>query len=221
MHSSGRGEDLNPALRDEQGVLELRREPPVGGDDRPLILPVPLLDAPHREHGLYREGLPEDHHAGVLVLVVQHGRARVEGLAHAVPHEVAHDAVPVLVGEHLDGGADGLERGAGLAHGDGGVEALLGDLDDLAGLGGDLPNEEGAAGVPVVAFQEHRHVDVHDVPVHQLARVGDAVADALVHRRAHALGELAVVEGGGVGPGLDDHLVHLLVDEVRGHTRLG
>jgi len=51
-------------------------------------------------------------------------------------------------------------------------------------------------------------------PTHPPA-VRDPVTQALVHTRAHALGELPVVEGARVGARLDDHLVHRGVDGIR------
>ena len=47
-------------------------------------------------------------------------------------------------------------------------------------------------------IQIHGDIDVDDVSVPQRPRVGDAVADALVHRRAHRLRELAWGRGAGV-----------------------
>jgi len=46
------------------------------------------------------------------------------------------------------------------------------------------------------------------------------MAGALVHRRAHALGEAAVSKWGGVGAGVDDHLVHSSVYLIRRHRGL-
>jgi hypothetical protein len=74
--------------------------------------------------------------------------------------------------------------------------------------------EESAAHV-----EEHSHVDVHDVALGERPRVGDAVADALVHGRADALGEAAVVQRRGVGARLERPAVHRRVDRVGGHAR--
>ena len=55
----------------------------------------------------------------------------------------------------------------------------------------------------------------------QLPKVGDAVADDLVHRRADRLGEVVVVERGGVGLALNRCLVYLRRDGRRGSTARG
>jgi hypothetical protein len=62
-------------------------------------------------------------------------------------------------------------------------------------------------------------VDVDDVAVVQLGRVGDAVADDLVDRGAQRLGEAFVAEGRRVGAVVDEELVPDPVQLVGRHAR--
>ena len=94
--------------------------------------------------------------------------------------------------------------------------ALFGDLDELTAGRVDVADEEGGVGVAVDPADERRDVDVEDVAVLQHPRVGDAVADHLVGRGAHALGEVVVVERRRIGVALDVQLVDVLVDLVGG-----
>ena len=83
----------------------------------------------------------------------------------------------------------------------------------------DVADEERGVGVAVDAVDVGRDVEVEDVAVLQHPGVGDAVADDLVRRRAHALREAVVVERRRVGVALDVQLVDVLVDLVGGDVR--
>src|SRR5262249_24768428 len=78
----GHGQDLCPAVGDEDGVLDLRGAARVGRARRPAVGPHPGLPRAGRDHRLDRE-----HHAGLEdgvgpgVVVVGHGEAGVELLA--------------------------------------------------------------------------------------------------------------------------------------------
>ena len=161
---------------------------------------------------------PHDHRRP-RVVVVQHLDVGVELLADAVADERPDDAVAVRLGVVLDGPADVADRPA-RAHGlDAVPHALLGDAHELAADRVDVADEERGVGVAVHAVDVRGDVDVEDVAVLQHAGVGDAVADDLVGRRAHALREAVVVERGRIGVALDVQLVDVGVDLVGGDAR--
>lgn len=61
----------------------------------------------------------------------------------------------------------------------------------------------------MVTPEIRRDVHVHDVPVPKLSPIGDAVANTLVNRCAHAFGKVVVVQGRGISVPLDGGLVRL------------
>jgi hypothetical protein len=66
-----------------------------------------------------------------------------------------------------------------------------------------MSTKSGLAGRPGAHVQVHCDVDVDDVALDERPRVGDAVADALVHRRAHALREIACARDAGLARAVD------------------
>ena len=66
------------------------------------------------------------------------------------------------------------------------------------------------------AVQEDRDVDVDDVSAEEGSVVRDTVADDVVHGGADRLGEVSVVERGGIGSGLESQSGDELVDLLRG-----
>lgn len=73
--------------------------------------------------------------------------------------------------------------------------------------------------VAITYVQKHRDVDVEDVSLLELSRVGNAVANHLVHRGADRLGKAAVVEGRGVSICLHHHVMDGPINGVGGHAR--
>lgn len=73
----------------------------------------------------------------------------------------------------------------------------------------------------MVAIEPHSDVDIHNIAILQWPAVRDAVADALVDAGADALGEgrVAVAQRRRVRPLSHRHLVHDLVDLLRGDAR--
>lgn len=69
-------------------------------------------------------------------------------------------------------------------------------------------------------IQEDRHINVDNVAILQRTRVGNAMADALVHRSANTLGKTSVAKWRWIRTGIDDHLMHSPVDLIRRHTWL-
>lgn len=109
-------------------------------------------------------------------------------------------AVPAL-GELLDDGAVVLESGAGLCNGDGRVETVAGGFDYADGFWvgqGFVADVVGLVDVAVEAVVVEGHVDVDNVAVDKGTLIGDTVADGLVDASADGLGEVVVVEWGGV-----------------------
>ncbi len=83
---------------------------------------------------------------------------------------------------------------------------LVGALDQQAVLLGDVAGQERGVGVAVHAVDVGRDVDVDDVAVFDHGRVGDAVADDLVQRRAARFGIALVAQRRRVGA-VVDHVV--------------
>ena len=79
-----------------------------------------------------------------------------------------------------------------------------------------FPHQEGVAAVSMEAAQEDGDVDIDDVSTEERPVVRDAVADHVVHGGADRLGEVSVVEGGGIGASLEGHPGDQLVDLIRG-----
>ena len=104
-------------------------------------------------------------------------------------------------------GLDGLDR----AHG-----RFVGALDEQSVLLGHVAGQEGGVGVAVHAVDVGGDVDVDDVAVLDHGRVGDAVADDLVERRAAGLREALVAQRRRVGAVVDHVLVRDAVELVGG-----
>jgi len=72
----------------------------------------------------------------------------------------------------------------------------------------------------VVAIEEDGDVNVDNISLSQRSAVWDAMADALVNTGAYTLGEVSIVEGGGVGSSFYCHGVHSAINLVRGDAGL-
>lgn len=113
-----------------------------------------------------------------------------------------YSAAAFAHGVLLDHGPVVLECRAGFRNVDGHVQTFAGGFDDTDGVRvGErfVAYVVGLVYVAVEAAVVQGYVDVYDVAVLEDALVGDAVADAFVYRGADGFGEVAVVEGGGVG----------------------
>ena len=139
--------------------------------------------------------------------------------------ELLTDAVSAVLAHHAKTGV--LDR---LLHGLGhdgqrqprldGLHAGAGDVDQALALGRDLADAEHTARVAKVAVQNRGAVHVDDVALVQHVRItGNAVADDVVDRGAHALWVALVVEVGRRATVLDGVVVDHLVDLVGGHAR--
>eukprot|EP00232_Nephroselmis_pyriformis_P007739 CAMPEP_0182884724 /NCGR_PEP_ID=MMETSP0034_2-20130328/19169_1 /TAXON_ID=156128 /ORGANISM="Nephroselmis pyriformis, Strain CCMP717" /LENGTH=320 /DNA_ID=CAMNT_0025017943 /DNA_START=410 /DNA_END=1370 /DNA_ORIENTATION=+ len=144
----------------------------------------------------------------------------MEELPNAVPAVALNHAQPRVLGHLADGLPDVAEPHARAAHFDALLQALVGAFNQVLGVVIHLPHHEGLVEVRVVAADHQRDVNVHDVPLLEGPLVGDTMADDLVHARAARLGEVVVIEGGGVRPRRHRRLVHHAVDLIRGHAGL-
>mmetsp|Transcript_13677 Transcript_13677/g.35380 ORF Transcript_13677/g.35380 Transcript_13677/m.35380 type:complete len:289 (+) Transcript_13677:3-869(+) len=143
------------------------------------------------------------------------GRA-VEEVPDAVAAVCLDDAHAGLVGVRADDLAHLAEAHARLDRLHALHQALVGHFDEVLGLLVHVADDIRLVQVAVVALKVGGHVHVDDVPVLQLALVGDAVADDFVHGGAHGLWEVVVVERRRVGIALDGRLVHDAIDLVGG-----
>jgi len=113
----------------------------------------------------------------------------------------------------LDRMADVAGGVAGLDLFDAEIHALASDFHQPARRIADVADEEHAAGVPVVALEDTRHIDIQDITFSQdPSRRWNAVTDDLVDGRTHALGVAAIVQRRRHRPSLHRHFVHPLVD---------
>ncbi len=151
------------------------------------------------DHGLDGEAHARFQLQLAAVAVVQDLRLFVELGTDAVAAVVAHHGETGLFDDGLDHGADLGDAHARTHLLDGGVEAILGNLAQLAAQGRGLAHDEHGGGVAVVAILDDGDVQVDDVPFPQLLVVGNAVADHVVDRGADGLGEAVVIERCGNG----------------------
>lgn len=115
--------------------------------------------------------------------------------AGAVAHELAHDRIAERLGVRLDGMTDISHARAGLDRFDAETVALERRHEKLHRVFAHLAHGDGRGIIPVKALHHERDVDADDSALLQdLLRVGDAVADDVVHRGADALGKAPVVE---------------------------
>jgi cobalamin biosynthesis protein CbiD len=83
---------------------------------------------------------------------------------------------------------------AGFHHRDAAQKRLIGHFAKPLRLSRDLADQVHAAGIAMPAIEDIGHVDIDDVAVAQRFRIGNAVADDMVDRRADRLAIAAIVE---------------------------
>ncbi len=202
-------------LGDQDGVLELRRTPPVLGHRRPAVRPDVVVDRAQGEHGLDGERHPGFHdHVAVRVVIVRHDQARMERPADPVSGEVPHHPVAEPPCVRLDHPADGVQRAAGCHRADAAHHRLVRALDQQPRLLVHVTGQERRVGVAVHAAEVRGDVNVDDVAVVDQRVVGDPVADYLVQRGAQRLRVTAVPERAGVGTVADQEVVAYLVQVI-------
>ncbi len=202
------GQHLAAILGHQQGVLPLGGVAAILGGHGPAILRVDLAVVLLAvDHGLDGEAHARFELQLAAVAVVQDLRLFVELGPDAVTAVVTYHGETGLLDDGLDHGADLGDAHAGTHLLDGGVEALLSHLAELATQRGGLAHDEHGGGIAVVAILDDGDVEVDDVTLAQLLVVRDAVADHIVHRSADGLGEAVIVERGRDGLLHVDHVV--------------
>src|SRR5436190_20326952 len=163
------------------GVLEMGAEAPVGRLHRPPVVHQHRPRPAHVHHGLHGEHVPHPElDPPPRGAVVRDLGLLVHGRADAVAHVLLHDRVAGPLGDGLHRVADVGEAVAVADLGDGGLEALLGDLHEPAGVLADLADRDGDGGVAVVALDDRPAVEGDDVALLEDVGAGDAVHDHVV-----------------------------------------
>ena len=188
-------------------MFPLSGEASVAGHGGPSVAERLGARTAHVDHGFDRKDVADfDERAALAVAEVENRRLLVEPAPDAVAAVVFHDAETVFVGDILDGAADVAPACTAFT---GGANAFfhaeLGRVDEFLRYVRNLAYAEHGGCVAVVARQDGRDVDVHDIAVLEDSLcVGDAVAhdfvdtDAGVPRVAvvaHAGGDTLVVAG--------------------------
>ena len=168
-----------------------------GGPAVPERLGARAADIDHRFDGEHVSDF--DERAAFVVAEVIDGWFFVEATADAVSAVVFDDAEAVFVGDVLDGAADVIPVStlfAGSA--DAFFHAELGGIDEFAGNVRNFAYAEHGGGIAVVAGEDCRDVDVHDVAIlEDGVRVRDAVADNFVETDASVARITVVAHAGG------------------------
>src|SRR5690606_24634442 len=114
--------------------------------------------------------------------------------ADAVAHEVSDHRQLTALSELLDGGTNVADARPWPDFGDAEFKCPPRDLRHFDGFLGRLADIESGRGITVEPVENMGNIDIDDVAVAQyLPCAGDAVADDLIDRGAHTLGEPLVV----------------------------
>src|SRR5256714_210071 len=215
--AGGKGQDLESRSGYEDGVLPLRRQAVVLGDDGPAVGELADRRLAGVDHRFDREDHPRlEARTGPGASVVQNLRLFVEFSPDSMAAELAHDAVAVGFGVLLDRRADVTEKGPGAHLADAEPHALVGRLAQPLCLDGRLADIVHAAGIAVKAVLDHGDVDIEDVACLEHALARNAMADLVVDRGADRLRK-GLVAGRGIVQRRGDRLL-LLDDQVMAKT---
>src|SRR6266850_6438819 len=186
--AGGNSQDLESRTGDQDGVLPLRRQAVVLGDDGPAVGELADRRLAGVDHRFDREGHSRlEARAGSGASVVQNLRLFVEFSPDSMAAELAHDAVAVRFGVLLDRRADVTEKSPGVYFADAEPHALVSGLAQALCLDGRFADVVHAAGVAVKTVLDHGDVDIEDVPRLEHALAWNAVADLMVDRGADRL----------------------------------
>src|SRR5438552_4192525 len=215
--AGGTGQDLESRPGYEDGVLPLRRQAVVLGDDGPAVGELADRRLAGVDHRFDREDHPRlEARTGPGASVVQNLRLFVEFSPDSMAAELAHDAVAVGFGVLLDGRADVTEKGSGAYLADAEPHAFVSRLAQSLCLDGRLSDIVHAAGIAVKTVLDHGDVDIEDVARLEHALPWDPVADLVVDRGADRLRK-GLVAGRGIVQRRGDRLL-LLDDQVMAKT---
>lgn len=157
-------EDVATGFSDEDGVLELRRQEPILGDDRPTVVPHVVIMCAEGDHGFNSKSHASIHDGVVSgVVVVRDNEATVKCSADPMPREVSDDAVVESLRKTFDDSSDNVD-GPAWSHGlDPSHRRLMSALNEQLCLLRNLPNRKGGVGIPVDPTDEGRDVDIADI----------------------------------------------------------
>jgi len=204
-------------------VFPLGAERAIAGNGRPTVgesLRSRTSDVEHRFDG--KDVSDFDERAAFVVAEVVDGRFFVEAATDAVAAVVFDDAEAVFVGDVLDGAADVVPVGALFSSSaDAFFHAELGGVDEFAGNVRDLADAEHGGRVAVIAGEDRRDVDVHDVAILEDGiGVRDAVADNFVDADAGVTRVAVVAHASGDALVLASVVADEFVDFECGNTGL-
>src|SRR6266849_70283 len=215
--SGGKGQDLEARTGDQHGVLPLRREAMVLGDDGPAVGQFADRRLAGVDHRFDREGHSGlEARAGSRASVVQNLRFFVEFSPDSMAAEFAHDAVAVAFGMLLDRRAVVTEKSPGAHLADAEPHTLVRGLAQPFCLDRRFADVVHAAGIAVKTVFDHGDVDIQDISGLEHALPGNAVADLVVDRGADRLRK-GLVAGRSVVQRGGDRLL-LLDDQVMAKT---
>src|SRR6266853_3728726 len=186
--AGGKGQDLESRPGYEDGVLPLRRQAVVLGDDGPAVGELADRRLAGVDHRFDREDHPRlEARTGPGASIVQNLRLFVEFPPDSMAAELAHDAVAVGFGVLLDCRADVTEKGPGAHLADAEPHALVSGLAQPLCLDGGFADVVHAAGIAVKTVLDHGDVDIQYVARLEHALPWNAVADLVVDRGADRL----------------------------------
>src|SRR6266853_2995402 len=215
--AGGKGQDLESRSGDEDGVLPLRRQAVVLGDDGPAVGEL----ADRRLAGVDNRFDREDHsgleaRAGSRASVVQNLRFFVKFSPDSMAAELAHDAVAVAFGVPLDCRPDVTKKSPGVHRPDAEPHTFVRGLAQSFRLDRRFADVVHAAGIAVKTVFDHGDVDIQDISGLEHALPGNAVADLVVDRGADRLRKGLVAGRSVVQRGRDRLL--LIDDQVMAKT---
>ena len=181
-------------------MFPLCAEASVAGDCGPAVLERLGARASDVDHRFYGKDVADfDERAAFVVAEVIDCRFFVEAATDAVTAVVFDNAKAVLVGDVLDGATDVVPVGASFTcSADAFFHAELGGIDEFTGNVRDLADAEHGGRVAVVAGEDRRDVDVHDVAIlEDGVCVRDAVADNFVDADAGVTRVTVIAHAGG------------------------
>ncbi len=181
-------------------MFPLGAERAVAGYSSPAVSESLGARASDVEHRFDRKDVTDfNERATFVVAEVVDGRFFVEAATDAVTAVVFDNAEAVFVGDVLDGAADVVPVCASFAcSADAFFHAELGGIDEFAGNVRDLADAEHGGRVAVVAGEDRRDVDVHDVAIlEDGVCIRDAVADNFVDADAGVARITVIAHAGG------------------------
>ena len=215
--------DVDAILGLHDGVFPLGAERAIAGDSSPTVAESLGSRAADVEHRFDREHVTDfNERATFVVAEVVDCRFFVEAATDAVTAVVFDNAEAVFVGDVLDGAADIVPVCASFASSaDAFFHAELGGVHKFAGNVRDLADAEHGGGIAVVAGEDRRDVDVHDVAIlEDGVCIRDAVADNFVDADAGVARITVIAHAGGDALVLASVVADEFIDFERGDAGL-